>query len=98
MKLVKLAQFQDLLALSDKALMYLLRENRLKLSFDPAQGILVNIEDLDMKDLVEAIASLKRDLLRDNSELIAERLASIVGNKLERLVEEALAISTSQSG
>lgn len=90
MKLIRLAEFQDLLNLSDRALTCLLRENKLKMSINQQTGLLIDIEDVQVDQLVQAIIHLRTDMLGQNSELIAERLAALIGRNLECLIEEAL--------
>lgn len=91
MKLIKLAEFQDLLDLSDSAMVCLLRENKLKFSLSQDQGLMIDIEEVQINQLVQAIITLRAELLNQNSELIAEKMAALVGKNLERLIEEALA-------
>lgn len=97
MKLLRISEFQRLSGLSDRALAWLVVNNRLPCQADPKQGIMVDVESVEIGTLVSAIAARKEELLKERHSFLAERFANIIGKSLEEILDEALAaVMTSQ--
>jgi hypothetical protein len=90
MKLVALAEFQNLLGLSDKALVWLLTHNALQCEIRPEKGICIDIDSVPVKKLQEAIIARQQEVLDRNQDLVTERLGAVVRDELETIVNEAL--------
>lgn len=92
MKKISLIDFQRLSGLSDRALMHLLKSTQLKCSTEQGQ-ILIDIEQLSVKKLVEAVSHKSAQLLLKDQNYLSERIASTLTTKLESIFDQALSIA-----
>lgn len=90
MKTISLKEFRSLTKISDSALLSLMESNSLPLEYDLENGLRVNCENIEVKDLVSAIA--KQQIEKDTQErqLLTEQASKIIRENLEQIFEEAL--------
>lgn len=91
MKLVKLIDFQKLSGLSDSMIVGLLTRNVIPCHLDEKHGIMVEVESVELKEIVAAIAAKQDGLLTQQQTLVAERLGRMVNSQLERIFDQAIA-------
>lgn len=85
-----LDEFQRLTGVSDAALLWALKNNLFALSYSAENGLSVDIDSVDVKDLVRALASKKEEILAQESGVLTEKITNIISNNLEQLVDRAL--------
>ena len=90
MSLISLTEFQKLVHLSDEALLWLLKSNRLPCSIAPDGSIVVNSSGAEMKALVQAISKSRSDTIANLDTLILEKCARLVSGHVEEFAEVAL--------
>ncbi len=90
MNLITLYEFKKLTGLSDTALSWLLCNNKLNCRTDPEKGILVDVDDPSVSEMMRNISSMLEHRLSEDERLLKERLACIIKDKLADIVEEAL--------
>jgi len=90
MSRVNLRDFQRLTQLSDSSLLWLLQNNRLKVDLDPRAGLLVSLDNQETKSLVEALKARKQNFFERRPKILKERLASIVADHLDDILDEAI--------
>ncbi|RIL05622.1 MAG: hypothetical protein DCC75_11530 [Proteobacteria bacterium] len=90
MSRVNLRDFQRLTQLSDSSLLWLLQNNRLKVDLDPRAGVLVSLDNQETKSLVEALKARKQNFFERKPKILKERLASIVADHLDDILDEAI--------
>lgn len=89
-RLVSLQEFQKLTGLSDKALVYLLKQNLLRCSVSDQSLLMVDLESVEIQHLQAAILERHGEVLNLNSTVISETLGTIVRDHLDVIVNEAL--------
>ncbi|MCB0309782.1 MAG: hypothetical protein KDD42_01025 [Bdellovibrionales bacterium] len=92
MKLLTLEEFQKLTSISDRAIVWLLKNKKLACQINDQNELLVDIESAQIKDLVSAISARHLELMTNNRRLVSERLAKIVSSKLEEFLDQALQV------
>jgi len=90
MKIVSLEEFQKLVGLSDKALIWLLTRNLVQCQIVAERGLCVDLESVDTKSLRESILARREAVLDRRNEIIVERLGNVVRDELESIVDEAI--------
>lgn len=90
MKNVSLEEFQKLVGVSDKALVWLLTHNVVQCQASPEHGISVDLESVDTKALREAILARRDEIVDQRKEIIVERLGNVVRDELTSIVNEAI--------
>ncbi|MBX7139305.1 MAG: hypothetical protein K1X83_15125 [Oligoflexia bacterium] len=96
MKLLKLADFQNLSGLSDRALMWLLKNQKLACQCSAAGEILVDADSAEMQEIVTALKQQSREIGVRRASLIKEKLGQLVSQRVERVIDEAIAIYRSR--
>ncbi|RMG43704.1 MAG: hypothetical protein D6719_03200 [Candidatus Dadabacteria bacterium] len=91
MKLVNLSEFQRLTGISDRSLLWLLKNRRLICQVSDASEIMIDIESADVKKLIEAMKSTNHDFLKKRQRIITEKFARIIGEELDVIVDQAVA-------
>ena len=91
MKLISLRDFQNISNLSDRALLWLLVNQRLTCQCDQSGAIMIDADSLQVKELVKAISTRSAELVTAKMPVISERFANIVARRLDDILEQALA-------
>lgn len=91
MKMVSLNDFQNATGLSNEALLWLLKNNKLQISQHEKKGILVEISSVEKSELIKSMLHRDISLLEQNKGLIKERMSLIINQQLEELLDKALA-------
>ena len=89
---IPLGKYQRLTGLSDRALVHLLCSNKLSCRCDEEQGILVDFESVDNKELLEAVAKTHAAAVGDIEVLMAEKFGSFISEKFEEISSEAISL------
>jgi len=92
MKLVTLRQFQNHSGISDRALVWLLSHNKLPCQVKEQNQLMVDIDAVEVRDLVHAIATQSEKIGHKRRNVIAERLANIVSKHLDGIIDEVLRV------
>ncbi len=90
MKLVTISDFQGATGLSNDSVMWLIKNNKIHMEFNKARGLMVDAEIISKNDLIEALAQTELTAIENQRDLIKERLALIIENKLSELLDIAL--------
>ncbi len=90
MKTVSLEEFQKLVGISDKALVWLLTHNMVQCQTSPERGLTVDLESVDTNALREAILTRRDEIVEQRKEIIVERLGNVVRDELTSIVNEAI--------
>ena len=90
MKYLSLSEFKNLTQLTDAALVYLLEENRLDLQLGNDGTLQINVDSVDTTEIAQAIAQEYDSLLDDHKEILREKLATMLGEELDQLLDSAL--------
>ncbi|MBX7145529.1 MAG: hypothetical protein K1X79_13850 [Oligoflexia bacterium] len=91
MKQVSLSEFQRLTALPDRAVLWLLYNNRIKCSVDASKGLLVDIDSVENADIVGALTARQESVTAQNMETLSAQVGDIIQDELDRIVDEACA-------
>ena len=98
MKMIPLAEFQRITQLSDRAIVWLLNHREIEMEVDPKRGLLIAPDSAATKTLIGALSSSEHSLAQAKRALIVEKLASIVDDGLDDIVDAALARLISNQG
>ena len=90
MEEMSLAEFQRVTRLSDAALMWLLRSNRLPGRIDPSAGFQVALESLDIEPLISAALQSEERSSQARRSLLAARLTRVISENLEEIAQRAV--------
>lgn len=90
MKNVSLEEFQRLVGISDKALVWLLTNKLLHCKPSSDGGLTVDLEAVDTHALREAILARRDEIIDQRKEVIVERLGNVVRDELNSIVNEAI--------
>ncbi|MBN8550778.1 MAG: hypothetical protein J0M12_15800 [Deltaproteobacteria bacterium] len=90
MKTVSLEEFQKLVGISDKALVWLLTQNLLQCQTTADRGLCVDLESVDTENLRKAILARRDSVLEERKDIIVERLGNAVRDELQSIVDEAI--------
>jgi|GEM_PF-3478697 len=93
---LSLGEFQKLTGISDAALLWLLKNNKLRCQVDSKKGLIVCPENLELQNLVEAVARRKQKVLAKHEKLLIEKMARIIRENFEAITEEAIARVTAR--
>lgn len=94
MSLVSLFEFQKLTLLSDEAVLWLLKHNRLSCSLDSDGSILIDTSAVTTKSLVQAISAIRSDTLATLDSALLEKCARRFSEHLEEIALEAARVVT----
>ena len=98
MKQISLKEFKSISLISSDALLWLIENNALPFSYDPENGLLVDIDSVETKDLLKAI-SIERQAIADREiNLLSEQAGKIIRDNFDSIVSEALARIKQQQG
>ena len=89
MKWIRLAELQRISGLGDRATMHLLRQNLLSCRIDAEQGILVDVDAVTSRVVLEAVANGPL-LSKEEVDGWTERLARVLAECLDGIVKEAV--------
>jgi len=89
MKAIPLKEFQELCALSDRALVHLLHSNQIRCEVIDG-ALMVDTDSVEISDLIHAIGEAREEYWRLNSTLLSERLAGIVSAAFSKVIERTL--------
>ena len=92
MSRISLREFQELAALSDAALVWLLLNQKLELSLD-GDGLNVEVGSLSAKKLIAALSTARIDALQRSEAFLGEKLATVLSKEFEQIVDDALRIA-----
>lgn len=98
MKMIPLAEFQRITQLSDRAIVWLLNNREIEMEVDPKRGLLIAPDSATTRTLIDALSSSEHSLAQAKRALIVERLASIVDDGLDDIVDAAIARLISKQG
>lgn len=90
MSRVTLKEFQQLTGLSDTALLWLLKNDALHCSLDGEARLQIDLDAVSAENLRTALLARQQEVLDSQADIIAERLGTIVRERLEAVVEDAL--------
>jgi len=90
MTLIKLSEFHQITGISLEALSRLLINNTLKCHIDEKKGIMVDIESIETKNLIESIIEQQRNAFERDKRIISEKLARIIGVYFEQITDDFL--------
>lgn len=90
MKHLSLKELQKMTGLSDAALGYLLKEGLLQCSLTEENQLIVNIEKTNLSELMKATTSAKVKALDLKQDIAVERIAAIIRDRMEKVVNLAL--------
>ena len=90
MKIVSLEEFQNLVGLSDKALVWLLTHKMLQCQVSADRSLSVDLESVDTAALREAILARRDSVVEEKKDIIVEKLGNIVRDELQTIVDEAI--------
>lgn len=93
MQLITLAEFRRCLALSSQSTLWMLEHNTLPCHLDSHQGIMVDMESLEVQTIVRGIAARKAQLINEAAGPLVERIGLVLAENLDGLVERALALA-----
>jgi len=89
-KHLSLTEFQDLVGLSDSALVWLLKNSDLECHIGDDGKIRVDASSTSTKDLVKALTTANKELLQKDAQMIKEKLSQMIGEEFENISREAL--------
>lgn len=92
MKQLTLSDFQKLTGLSDAALLYLLKENKLACETNRDGALLVDVSTVQIKELIQALTKRQSEALEVEREVIKERIARIASEELGSIIDRAITI------
>ena len=84
-----LEEFQRLAGLSDSSLVWLLTKNKLPLKLDK-EGIQVSTAEVEMNEILKAIATVKTNARALEKELLIEKLGKVIVSNLDAILGEAV--------
>lgn len=90
MKMIPLSEFQRITQLSDKAIVWLINQQEIEMQVDSKRGLLISPESATTRSLVNAITSSEQSATQAKKALIIEKLASIIDDGLDDIVDAAL--------
>jgi hypothetical protein len=90
MKMISLREFQSATGLSNDALVWLIKNNKLTFEYNKTKGLLVDIDGVNKNQLIQSMLEKEVSDLESNKDIIKERLSIVVASKVEELFEEAL--------
>lgn len=88
---VSLTEFQRLTGLSDSAILWLLKHNKIALAYSLDQGIRVDAGDASTRLMVEAMIHQHETLISEDESLLMERISALIRTHLESIFETAQA-------
>jgi len=88
--LVSLADFQALAGLSDGAVVWLLKENKLPVVYSRETGLAVDATAATVAQLIEAIMHEHKESLVRHESLLMEKIGAIISAHLETILDEAV--------
>jgi hypothetical protein len=97
MKLCPLSEFKKTSGLSDQALIWLLCNNKKACQIDSKLGLCIDLESIRLEQLISASKAKTLQNLKENKEIIVERLALIVNARVQEILDEAIMASQSES-
>ena len=89
-KTLSILAFQKFSGLSDAAIYWLIKLNRLPLTYDPTKGLEVIIDKVDLKDLIRTLGERKVSAIKLDEGLLKERLFKLLAENLDEITSEAL--------
>lgn len=90
MKLIHLSEFKRLADVPDSALVALLASDQLPISIDANNRLMIDVDSVATQSIVAAIANERSKTVSEQELLIAERVARIVGEEFEAVIDQAL--------
>ena len=90
MSILDLSEFQAASALSDRALLWLLKTKPALFQLDPKRGFVLDSDNCDLRDCISAMASQEKDLLQEKRRLISERFGRIIRYRMDRILAEVI--------
>ena len=91
MSALRIRDFQRLTGLSDSAVLSLLSANDLNYEIDPDGFISIEADSVEIRQLVDAVASLQENQLSSEHGVIVEKVARVVSEEFSSIVEQAIA-------
>ncbi len=86
MKLITLKEFQKHIEISDSALIWLLKENKIPCQTNDNKGLVIDIDRVDTKALIEGIATIKKSYLESEEDVLVEKFARIIDESLQEFL------------
>lgn len=101
MKLVPISSFQKITGISDRAMLQLLERvgkdaTQVYAEMSETQGLLLDVDSLKVRDLVEAIRQKQDKELSQKRAVIVEKLGAIVVEEIESIFLEASARASAE--
>ena len=90
MKNISLAEFQNLIGVSDSVVLWLLKSNKLECQLASDGSIRINPESVTVTDLIQALSNRQSEVLIANSDLFTEKINRILAEGIEQVVDGAL--------
>lgn len=91
MKQISLSEFKRLTLLSDASLVYLLEKGQLSCIINHNNQLLIDIDKLENRQIVDAILNQSKNLVEDQADLLEQKIARIVAEYFDAVVNESLA-------
>ncbi|NLF24528.1 MAG: hypothetical protein GX589_02575 [Deltaproteobacteria bacterium] len=90
MSILDLSEFQTVSALSDRAMLWLLKTKPALFQLDPKRGFVLDSNNCDLQECIRAMASQEKDLLQEKRSLISERFGRIIRYHMDRILTEVI--------
>jgi len=94
-KLQTLEQFQRTCGLSDRVLLWLLSHGKIAVVLEPQ--IMIDVDSVENQEIIRALISSASTIDLPTEPLVQERLAAVVSEFMDSVVDEAIAIAIIKS-
>jgi hypothetical protein len=88
MNTINLREFQELAALSDSAMLWLLQQNRLELQLEENE-LRIKVGSLSSSALIESLTAARQNSLDRASSYLEEHIGTVISEELEKIVTQA---------
>lgn len=90
-KFIEIHEAQKITGLSDSCILWLIKEKLLDLRIDSAGALKVSVASLTDANLIQSLIQSGQTPLINQKEVIKERLAVIIADRLQQTLDEAVA-------
>jgi hypothetical protein len=91
MELIPLKEFQRVSGLSDGALLWLLKENRLPIRAGADGGVQIEVDGIELPRLIAALSARQQEAWQNDRRLLLEKCASLIKNSFAEVIAETIA-------
>ncbi len=89
MKMISITEFQNATGLSNDSLVWLIKNNKLQMECIKNKGLMIEADQIDKNELVESMLKNEVAELVEQKDIIKERFAIIIEEKLEAILDLA---------